>query len=333
MRFSAEALRGGAFSLLWGVKKLALSLSVFLFVTLLHGQPFPDTVKVGTYVISVHDINFHDKEYTMRFWIWFLYDNPELDFPREIDITNAKTMEVQQVLKYPMGGKYWLMMKMKCVMKQNWQVKDFPFDSQHLEMHMEHSIYSRNSLVFLPDTAGSTYDADYTLDGWTIKDFKVDHHTNDYMTAFGDPAIQKQFSEYDSFDLSMDIDREAVGLFLKIFLGMYIAFFIATIGFAPHPQELEPRFGLPVGGLFAAVGNKYIIDSLLPESSGFTLVDTLHTITFVGIFASVVVSAIALRYVDNGQREKAELVNRYGARWVVLTYVALNATFVLLAVL
>ena len=73
----------------------------------------------------------------------------------------------------------------------------------------------------------------------------------------------------------MDIERDAWGLFMKIFIGMYIAFLIAIISFTPHPSELEPRFGLPVGGLFAAVGNKYIIDSLLPESSSFTLVDTL----------------------------------------------------------
>jgi hypothetical protein len=315
------------------VKKLALSFLLFPVMASAQVPVVPDTIKVGTYVISVHDINFHDKEYTMRFWIWFLYDNPDLDLPHEIDITNAKSMEVQQVLKYPMGGKYWLMMKMKCVMKQNWQVKDFPFDRQHLELHLEHSIYSRNSLVFAPDTAGSTFDKDYTLDGWAISNFKVDHHTNDYFTAFGDPALQRQYSEYDSFDLSMDIGRDAVGLFLKIFIGMYIAFFIATIGFAPHPQELEPRFGLPVGGLFAAVGNKYIIDSILPESSSFSLVDTLHTLTFVGIFATVAVSAIALRFVDNGQREHAERINRLGARWVVISYVVLNAIFIFLAVI
>lgn len=60
---------------------------------------------------------------------------------------------------------------------------------------------------------------------------------------------------------------------------MYIAFLISVISFTIQVQELEPRFGLPVGGLFATVGNKYIIDSILPETSAFTLVDTLHTLT------------------------------------------------------
>ena len=53
----------------------------------------PDTVKAGAYVISVHDINFHNKEYTIRFWLWFLYKNKDFDFVRQLDIPDAKGME------------------------------------------------------------------------------------------------------------------------------------------------------------------------------------------------------------------------------------------------
>jgi hypothetical protein len=88
-----------------------------------------------------------------------------------------------------------------------------------------------------------------------------------------------------------------------------------------------------VGGLFAAVGNKYIIDSLLPESSSFTLVDTLHTLTFFGIFATLVVSAFALHLYDKGKTEKALKVNRVFSRLIVALYVVLNIVFVSIALL
>lgn len=129
----------------------------------------------------------------------------------------------------------------------------------------------------------------------------------------------------------MDIERNAWGLFMKIFIGMYIAFLIAIVSFTPHPSELEPRFGLPVGGLFAAVGNKYIIDSVLPESSTFTLVDTLHAFTFFAIFMTLVVSAIALKYHDGGRTEAALRVNRIGSRIVVVSYIFANLIAVILA--
>src|SRR5262245_13599483 len=83
----------------------------------------PDTVRVGAYVISVHDINFHDKEYTMRFWLWFLYTNPEMDFTKQLDIPNAKTIDPPEAIIDTVDGRTWVMLKMKCSMKENWTVE------------------------------------------------------------------------------------------------------------------------------------------------------------------------------------------------------------------
>ena len=160
--------------------------------------------------------------------------------------------------------------------------------------------------MFKPDVNGSTFDKKEAIDGWEIVNFQVSENTNDYETGFGDPSPERSLQNFSSFLIEMDIQRDAWGLFMKIFIGMYIAFLISIISFTLQPSEFEPRFGLPVGGLFATVGNKYIIDSILPESSSFTLVDSLHTLTFLGIFATLVVSAIALKHYDDGNKEAAD---------------------------
>src|SRR6478736_6984506 len=276
----------------------------------------PDTVKVGAYVMSVHDINFHDKEYTARFWLWFLYKNKGFDFVRQLDITNAKSIDQPQVLQDSIGHEQWSMLKMKCVMKENWNVLDFPFDKQHLNVHIENSLFDKNSLVFKADEKGSKYDPEGTLAGWKIKNFRVNVNEKLYETGFGDYRPGKDHQVFSGFNIEMDVERNAWGLFLKIFIGMYIAFLIAMVGFAPNPSEVEPRFGLPVGGLFAAVGNKYIIDSVLPESTSFTLVDSLHAITFFTIFAIIVVSATCLKMIDRGKEDLSIRINRIGA-WVI----------------
>lgn len=293
----------------------------------------PDTVKVGAYVISVHDINFHDKEYTARFWLWFLYNNPEFDFTTQLDIPNAKTIEAPESIIDTVEGKTWVMLKMKCVMKENWSVQDFPFDRQHLKVQIENSILDNTVLIFDPDVAGSKFDDEEAIDGWRIMNFRVGARDNHYATGFGDPREGHNEQTFSQFTIDLDIERNAWGLFMKIFLGMYIAFFIALISFTPHPSEMEPRFGLPVGGLFAAVGNKYIIDSLLPESSEFTLVDTLHALTFIGIFGTLLVSAIALKQFDMGKKELAEATNRRGFAVIVAIYAVLNIVFITLAVI
>lgn len=314
---------------------MKIRLALFILFTLVSIESVlaqPDTVSVGAYVISVHDINFRDKEYTMRFWLWFLYDNPDFDFSTQLDIPNAKAIDPPEIILDSLNGRAWAIMKMKATMKESWKVADFPFDEQHLSVQIENSLLDNKTLVFKPDIVGSTYDKEDALDGWNIKNFNVSKIQNDYETGFGDQRPSRSLQNFSAFLIEMDIERSAWGLFMKIFIGMYIAFLISIISFTIKIEELEPRFGLPVGGLFATVGNKYIIDSILPETSSFTLVDSLHTLTFLAIFATLVVSAVALRQYDNGNKEASFRYNKIGSRYVVAIYVLANLILVGIAI-
>jgi hypothetical protein len=291
-------------------------------------QAQPDTVKAGAYIISVHDINFHDKEYTIRYWLWFLYSNPNFDFYSQLDIPNAKEIDPPTMVTDTVGGKKWVQMKMKCVMKENWVVHNFPFDKQHLKVRVENSVFDHNALIFKPDTRHSVFDNVEGLDGWHITNFQVSADTTRYGTGFGDPRPGHDAQTFSTFKIDVDIERDAWGLFMKIFIGMYIAFLIALVSFVSFPWELEPRFGLPVGGLFAAVGNKYIIDSLLPESPEFSLVDTLHSITFFGILSVLAVSAISLKFYNAGNKDACLKVDKIGSRIVAGVFIILNIYYI-----
>ena len=162
------------------------SLSIAQEMDSLKTDDAPDTVRVGAYVISVHDINFHEKEYTMRFWLWFLYDNPDFDFESQLDIPNAKTIDPPEIIIDSLEGKAWVIMKMKCTMKERWNVASFPFDQQHLTVEIENTLFDNKSLVFVPDRKGSRFDEKETIDGWIINNFHVSVADNEYKTGFGD---------------------------------------------------------------------------------------------------------------------------------------------------
>jgi hypothetical protein len=288
----------------------------------------PDTVKIGAYIISIHDINFQDKEYTLRFWLWALFDNVGFDLSKQLDIPNAKSIDEPLTIVDVVDGTTWQLMKLRATMKQNWKVGNYPFDKQHLVVHIENTIFDKSSLVFKPDQLGSGYDRELTLDGWSISNFEVIANDKEYTTVFGDPSSDMLHSEYSSFDIIIDIERDGWGLFWKLFSGMYIAFLIAMVSFGLQVNELEPRFGLPVGGLFAAVGNKYIIDSLLPESNTFTLVDSLHSITFLSIFIILFLSAVTLHSYHKGNVNQAKKINFVSAIAVFIAFVGINSFLV-----
>jgi hypothetical protein len=113
-----------------------------------------------------------------------------------------------------------------------------------------------------------------------------------------------------------------------MFLGMYIAFLIAYTCFYIHADGIDSRFGLSVGSLFAVIGNKYIIDSALPESSSFTLVDTLHGLTLFFIFTVIAATAWSLMLVKNNKSAQARRFDMIAAQVILLLYLALNIWFI-----
>jgi cytochrome c biogenesis factor len=113
---------------------------------------------------------------------------------------------------------------------------------------------------------------------------------------------------------------------------MYIAFLIAYVCFYIHADGMDSRFSLSVGSLFAVIGNKYIVDSSLPESTSFTLVDTLHGLTLFCILLIISATAYSLVLVKKNQIKKATKFDMITAQIVLLFYVVANAYFILKAI-
>lgn len=293
----------------------------------------PDTVKVGIYFISVHDIDFRQKEYTVRFWLWFRCKSNEFKFDKNVEVPNAKSIENTDNYSDTSNGEIFTLMKMKCVMKESWQVHNYPFDKQKLEIHIENSQFDSRSLVFVADTAGKHFDPDLTITGWDISNVIVKTGLKTYESNFGDKTLTEPRSNYASFTVDIFMERNAWGLFFKLFLCMYVSFLISYMCFFIHADSMEARFGLSVGSLFAAVGNKYIIDSILPESSTFTLVDSLHALTFISILLTIILSVYSLTLANNKQLKKANRLDKRTSQILLAVYLLLNIFFVIKAIL
>src|SRR5438876_12264540 len=112
-----------------------------------------------------------------------------------------------------------MQMKLQCLMKDAWKIGHFPFDKQKLRLSIENSQFDSHSLVFVADTVGQHYDPRFTLNGWTIDSCIISTGTKAYETAFGDDKLAKPHTEYSNFKVRLSIDRDAVDLSWKLFLG------------------------------------------------------------------------------------------------------------------
>jgi hypothetical protein len=291
-------------------------------------EAVPDTVRAGVYITSIHNIDFKEKEYTINLWLWLKYKNRKFDFLQNLEVPQAKTVNRSFSTIDSSGERVYMLMKLQCVMKDEWKTENFPFDRQNLRFSIENSQFDSKALVFVADTAGQHFDPRFTLRKWQIDSITIATGTRIYETSFGDPNIKTQRTEYSNYKVRLLIKRNAMGLFWKMFLGMYLSFLIAYMCFYIHTDGMDSRFGLSVGALFAVVGNKYIVDSSLPESTTFTLVDTLHGITLFFILAIMVVNAYVLKLDKHGRQAKARRVDVMWGVIVMVAYVAVNSYFI-----
>lgn len=314
------------------MKRILFFFSLVVFCNLqAKEQVPPDTVSVGFYINSVHNIDFKNKEYTINLWLWLKYKNPDFDFSKYLEVPMAKEVDKSfYTVDTLEDGRIYMLMKLQCVMKDSWKIQSFPFDRQKLRFTIENSQYDSKYLVFREDTLGKHY-SKWTLPDWTIvaDSFKITTGIKKYETGFGDPGYVKPQAEFATYRAIITIERKPWGLFLKLFIGMYIAFFLSVVCFFIHNDHMDSRFSLSVGSLFAVIGNKYVIDSALPESTTFTLVDTLHCLTLFSIFTAVACSIRTLRLIKDNQMIRAIGFDRRSCIILVSMYVLLNIYFVM----
>lgn len=301
------------------------ALTFFCFFCILTQAAFaqPDTVRIGVYVNDVYDVNLGEQSFSTQFWVWFNYTDTLLKPLETLELPNAKSVEYSLEFAEMKKGIMWAGKRATAVMKKQWDIRRFPFDVQKMSIELEESDRDVSELVYVPDIANSKIDPQLSLANWEIERFDMTVTEKKYDTSYGDPELD-QGSTYSRATFNLYIKRKTWGLFFALFTGMYVAFLISWLVFFIDPIEVDPRFGLSVGGLFAAVGNKYIVDSILPQSTAFTLVDKLHILTFFFLLMCIVFSVMSLRIWKNGQEKVSAAFDKKASRVIIAMYVTAN---------
>lgn len=279
----------------------------------------PDTIKVGVFFNSIYDLDLANKSFTADFWIWYNYTNDSLKPLESVEISNAKEFEFFSPDIEKMGHINWATHKCKATLKKEWNLKYFPFDKQQMHVEIEDAIYDSESLIYLADTVNSKYDKNIQLDEWRIKSFHVSQLQKEYETTYGNPELSGS-SRYPGLIATFVLERDGIGLFFKLFVGIYVAYLISLSVFFMGPENPE-RFGMIVGALFAGVANKYIVESIMPQTITLTLPDKIHNLTFIYIIFHLIITVVAYRLTV---KEKVKL----GWRVDLICFVVSLITFI-----
>ncbi len=289
-----------------------------------------DTVKIGVYVFSIYDLDFPGNKVNMDFYVWYNYLNDSLNLTESFELVNSSEFSKVGESHDKYDSVNYSTFRCNSIIKKEWNISNFPFDKQQIELHIEDIDLDESRLVFVADTHSSKIDKDIRLEGWEIRNFGIKVEDHIYETNYGDPSIPDgDYSAYSRVIVYFTIQRDGTGLFFKLFVGLFISVLISMLTFFVNPSDLDPRFGLPVGAIFAAIASQYVISSALPQNQKLTLVDILHDVSFIYIFICILVSTLSLRLVKKGNEKASAKLDRSSFIFLAVSYVALVLYFVL----
>lgn len=273
-------------------------------------------MRVGAYVQRLHAMSLKDNSFTVDMYLWFRW-NPE-DFAKKGDDAPKLPFETFEVVGASSVEKEvqsqadgYAALRVKAQITQFWRVDGFPFDDHVLEVVVEDYASETHLLRYEVDARGSQIAPDFQAPGFMARPLETQTATHEYRTSFGDPNLPAENrSEYGRVVFRVPLVRAGWGMFLKLFTGLFVSVGIAFVAFFVRPSEVDPRFGLPVGAMFAAVASEYVVASSLPDSGSVTLADRLHLVSFVAILIVVIESARSLHLIQRGDDEAEARVRR-----------------------
>ena len=214
---------------------------------------------------------------------------------------------------------------------QKWNLDNYPFDRQQLILKFENAAFDTSEVIMVHEQDSLTFKNDINLIGWNIGRSKIESSIVKYNTDFGNPEGDGT-SFYSRVIFNIELERHsAVAYFFKLCLGVFIAFLVAMLAFAISPPELDARFGLGVGALFAVAANKYVVDNSIPENATNCLVDQIHELTFIYILLTLAASIVSLILYKQDKYRQRKIFNLVSAAVIFISYLLILLCFGMLA--
>lgn len=278
----------------------------------------PERITFGVYIQDVYAFNFADGSVKISGYLWWKFRSAEFNPLESAGIVNARELRfTQPVRRTTADGLHYVGATFFATINQRLDAAAYPFDSHRLKFSVEHW-FSAKELQLVPDSADSTLSNELFSPGWQISDLAVSVADYTYPTRFGSAAAGDQ--TYSRAEVAVSAHRRSTGLVFDAFVGFFVSSLLCLATYFVNPALFGVRSTLLASATFAAMSNKYLINSQIDAAVRSVLADRVALAAFLMIGALLVVSTICERLLEAGRGERAARVNRLAGRGVALAY-------------
>ncbi len=160
--------------------------------------------------------------------------------------------------------------------KNNFNLKTFPFDTQKLSIYLRHDLDEiaeyRSSVSSWTMKRALEFKKQNTIQGWNIIDVDMKYEIYD------DP---NDFKYKDGYKLEILIERKSGYYLFKIILPMILILSICWSAVWIDPKEIESRLTITIVCLLSLIAYNFVIDSELPKLEYLTIMDYIILLSYI----------------------------------------------------
>ena len=303
------------------MKYILLILLLFTFLGTSNGQssnksnddskPKPE-ISVGLWIDQIGNIDYSNNTYEVIFYLW-------------INSTDSILYHQIDSIDYNGGQKFNELIKIKTKNSTSLNYSDFPFDKNLINLDVELVAHNVGDIKINLDQNNSNINPELHKQ-WKIKIFPIKHQKIQWGSELGS---LKNLSEGDSIRSTLELSRNSWPIYFKLFSILFLSFILASLSFFLPNEKSGEQVAIVVGALFAAIGNKYITESIIPISNDFGLSDQIHftTILFILLFILFVIMEQRREFKDSIKFDFLLFIVSLILYLLIVTLITLNHIF------
>jgi hypothetical protein len=286
----------------------------------------PIKVQVGVYLDHIASFSIADNTWSPEFYLWFKWHDDTLNPGETFNIVEGEIISKEKLSEFHSQGEHYVKYLVKAEITKYFDSLRFPVDEHILTIAIEDGKLPWKDLEYSSDIENSTTSTRVKLPGFIVTKNSLIMKPHTYRTNFGDPRLEKNnHATYSQHLYGVTITRDGFGIYFKVFLGLFAAVSISLLAFFIKPTDVDPRFGLGVGGFFGAIANSLLSISFVADNGNLSLLDIVNNVAIISIFLTLVASTISLYIFDiRGEIELSRLLDRISFYIILIGFSFIN---------
>lgn len=255
----------------------------------------PVEVTIGIYINNIGEFAIKESSWAADFDIWFRWKGAWINPGESFRVVNGEVESREKMGAHIRDGTRYERYRVKARLTKFFDSGRFPFRDEALTIDIEDAVHGPEALRYVPDRAGSGLSAPGIPNFLKIKQSAIEIRP-------GLPDGGMEARPHLVYTMLVGLPSKAI--YMRLCQALFASVAIAFIVFFIKPTFVDPRFGLGVGAVFAAVANNISVQEALPPPVQITLLQMVYAVSLITISLTLVQSAISLYILDSLGNER-----------------------------